>query len=242
MAVLSLAIGLGVSLASFAAAVNSPLFMSTALAISILAFRRGEIGRLLLLGAMLSTALAVLIVISSAALQDRWMLAALGFWLAALLACGRRTAEATGMERLHEFDRTLVVLALPLTVLLTMTGLWTAAQIVHSTYDNYFYVFDELLPFAIARAGAQFCTTHRWAWNACTVVYNEFLLVLCAFVVLRWGNDGRAAGQVLGRWIVATLAGYALYYCLPGVGPMRSSTADPALTSSPCRHRRSKWN
>lgn len=219
VAVLSLAIGLGVSLANLMAVVNSPLFMSTALAISILAFRRGEIRRVLLLGAMLSAALAALIVVRGGVPPDRWRLVALGFWLAAFLVCAHRTAKATGVERLRAFDQTLVVLALPLTVLLTVTGLWTAAKIVHSTYDNYFYVFDGLLPFPIARAVAQFCASHRWAWDTCTVIYNEFLLVLCAFVVLRWGKDGRAAGEVLGRWIVATLVGYALYYSLPGVGP-----------------------
>lgn len=145
------------------------------------------------------------------------------------------------MERLHEFDRTLVVLALPLTVLLTMTGLWTAAQIVHSTYDNCFYGFDELLPFAIARAVAQFCTTHRWAWNACTVVYNEFLRVLCAlssFDGKRWtgrrpgprqvdrGDPRRLCAVLLpaGSWTDAVFYGGSRSYL------------------GPCRHRRSKWN
>lgn len=167
----------------------------------------------------MSAALAALVVGYGGSLADSWMLAVLGFWCMALLFCGRKIAKATGHERLCEFDRTLVVLALPLTVLLTMTGLWAAAQIVDSTYDNYFYAFDKLLPFAVAHAVVQFCATHRWAWDVCTVVYSEFLLVLCAFVVLQWRNDGEAAGQLLGRWIVATLAGYALYWWLPGVGP-----------------------
>jgi hypothetical protein len=109
VAVLSLAIGLGVSFTSFAAAVNSPLFMSTALAISILAVRQGQIGRLLLRGVMLSVALAVLIVIAGGVLPDSWMLAALGFWLAAFLACCRRTSKVTRTERFHEFDRTLAL-------------------------------------------------------------------------------------------------------------------------------------
>lgn len=201
------------------AAVGSPLFTTTALAISILAFRRGEVGLQLAAGALLSAALAVLLVLRGNVFRDSWTLAALGFWYVAVVLSGLRIAKATSLGRLREFDRMLVVLVLPPTVLLTLTSLWFAAQVVQGTYDNYFYVFDGLLPLQLAHVVAQFCETHRWAWNGCAIVYYDFLLVFCTFIILLWRQDGEAAGRLMSRWIVATIVGYILYYWMPGVGP-----------------------
>ena len=127
--------------------------------------------------------------------------------------------KTNGAERLGEFDRTLVIVALPLVVPVTSMGLWLTTQIVERTYDNYFYAFDGLLPIPAARILAQFCANHPWAWSASTLVYNSFLVVLCVFTALQWRYYREVPAQVLSRWVVATLVGYGLYFWLPGVGP-----------------------
>ncbi len=213
----------------------SPLFTSTALAISMLAFRRGKVVQQLLLGAALSTALMVFLLMWGNSLSMSWKPATLGFWCSSILVSGHRIVKTNGAERLREFDRTLVIVALPLVVPLTSTGLWLTAQIVERTYDNYFYAFDGLLPIPAARIIAQFCATHPWAWSASTLVYNGFLMVLCAFIALQWRRDGEVQAQILSRWVVATLLGYGLYYCLPGVGPAVAfyGTSAPHFNSLP---------
>ena len=127
--------------------------------------------------------------------------------------------KANGAERLREFDRTVVIVALPLVVPVTSVGLWLTTQIVERTYDNYFYAFDGLLPIPAARILAQFCASHPWAWAASILVYSCFLLVLCIFTALQWHHYREVPARVLSRWVVATLLGYGLYFCLPGVGP-----------------------
>ena len=198
---------------------TSPLFTSTALAISILAFRRGKISQQLLIGAALSAALVVILVMWGNSLSTSWHPATLGFWCSSILVSGHRIVKTNGAERLGEFDRTLVIVALPLVVPVTSMGLWLTTQIVERTYDNYFYAFDGLLPIPAARILAQFCANHPWAWSASTLVYNSFLVVLCVFTALQWRYYREVPAQVLSRWVVATLVGYGLYFWLPGVGP-----------------------
>ena len=200
-------------------AATSLLFSSTALAISILAFQRGKIVQQLLIGAALSTAVMVLLVMWGNDLGTSWKPATLGFWCSAILVSGYRAVKADGDERLRELDRTLVIVALPLVVPPTSVGLWLTTQIVERTYDNYFYAFDGLLPIPAARIIAQFCANHRWASSASTLVYSSFLLVLCVFTALQWRQYTEVPARVLSRWVVATLLGYGLYFCLPGVGP-----------------------
>lgn len=217
--VLGLAVPQALPSSLLVSSVNSPLFTSTALAISVLAFRRGAVGQLLSIGAAIVIVLMTLLVATGTGLRDSWAVALLGFWFAALFVSGTRIAKADRPGGLREFDRVLVMFALPFAIPLTLAGLWITGHILQTTYDNYFYAFDGLLPVPVARGLARFCADHQWAWQACSIVYYDFLFVLCAFVVLRWRQDGEAAGQLLARWVFATLVGYALYYWLPGVGP-----------------------
>jgi hypothetical protein len=203
----------------YAKTATSPLFSSTALAISILAFRHVKIVQLLLIGAALSAAVMILLPMRGNDLSTSWIPATLGVWCSSILVSGYRSVKANGAERLREFDRTVVIVALPLVVPVTSVGLWLTTQIVKRTYDNYFYAFDGLLPIPAARILAQFCASHPWAWAASTLVYSCFLLVLCIFTALQWHHYREVPARVLSRWVVATLLGYGLYFCLPGVGP-----------------------
>ena len=198
---------------------NPVLFMTTALAISVLAFRRGEVVLQLLVGVALSIALLAFLLMLGNDLDGSWKTALLGFWSSSLLVSGHRMLKANAADRLPELDRALVIVALPLMVPVTRVGLWLGVQALGRTYDNYFYAFDGLLPIPVARILAEFCASHHWAWTASAVVYDAFLLVLCAFIVLQWRHDGQISAQVLCRWIIATVVGYGFYYFLPGVGP-----------------------
>ncbi|MBS0220023.1 MAG: phosphatase PAP2 family protein [Proteobacteria bacterium] len=199
--------------------VESVIFASTALAISPLALRRGEIGVSLLLGALFTAVLIALFAVSDDGSRSVWVFGAIGVWFVAILASCCKIAAAKGLERLGAFNRMLVIIALPAAIPLTRAGLWFTEWTATSTYDNYFYAFDGLLPIPVASAVARFCASQSWALDACFIVYIGFLLVFCAFVLARWRADSDDAGRLLGRWVVATLAGYALYYWLPGVGP-----------------------
>jgi hypothetical protein len=219
----------------YAVTADSPLFMSTTLAISFLAFRRDEVARQLLVGAALSAALMVFLPISSNGFAMPWKSATIGFWCGAILVSGYRIMRADTAERLCELDLTLVILALPLVVPITTTGLWFTAEFIGRTYDNFLYAFDGLLPIPIARMIAQFCASHPWAWSISTIVYNGFLLVLCAFIILQWRHDKGIPAQLLSRWVFAALIAYGLYYCLPGVGPAVAfyGTEQPRFDSLP---------
>jgi len=121
---------------------------------------------------------------------------------------------------------------------MTRVGLWLGIHVLEQTYDNYFYAFDGLLPIPAARILAEFCAHHPWAWSASVMVYDSFLLVLCAFIVLQWRHDGQMSAQVFSRWIIATLLGYSLYYWLPGVGPQVAfyGMPEPHFDSLPSPH------
>src|ERR1043166_8248835 len=72
----------------YAVTADSPLFMSTTLAISFLAFRRDEVARQLLVGAALSAALMVFLPISSNGFAMPWKSATIRFWCGAILVSG----------------------------------------------------------------------------------------------------------------------------------------------------------
>jgi len=64
----------------YAKTATSPLFSSTALAISILAFRHVKIVQLLLIGAALSAAVMILLPMRGNDLSTSWIPATLGVW------------------------------------------------------------------------------------------------------------------------------------------------------------------
>lgn len=144
---------------------------------------------------------------------------ALAAWYATLLVSLWRVVTATGRPRLREFDLVLLRLALPLGVCLSMFGLELTENHIRETYDNFFYAFDGLLGPPIAALAAGLCAHHPWLRVAAYGVYQSYWLVLALFVLVLLRSDERRAGELMSRWVLTTLSGWALFFVLPGVGP-----------------------
>ena len=144
---------------------------------------------------------------------------ALGVWYASLFVSLWRIANETGAQRLREVDHMLLRLALPLGVCLSMFGLYLTEIHIQASYDNFLYAFDGLLGPPIAAMAAALCDGHPWLGAAAFAVYQSYWLALALFILhlLRW-ND-RRAGELMSRWILASLVGWGLFFMLPGVGP-----------------------
>lgn len=197
------------------------LFAAAAFAITVGTMRRRDVMPVALLAPVFEAGrilLALALGRPARPLASLSMLA-LDVWYAALLVSLWRMATTAGPARLREFDIVLLLLALPFGVCLSMFGLELTENHIQATYDNFLYAFDALLGPPIAAMVAGLCERHPWLWGSAYGVYQSYWLVLALFVLVLLRSDERRAGELMSRWVLATLIGWALFFVLPGVGP-----------------------
>jgi hypothetical protein len=197
---------------------NSPLFTSTALAITLFSVRRSDITPLLVLGTLFEAGRFVLLVMVRHASFDAYLLSTgINYWYASLLISGWRVIGSRS-NRLQELDWLIVKLAIPCSVIVTSFGLHSTA-VLHAVYDNYFLAFDGLLPWPIAPFTAEVFSGRPVLSTVFEVVYQSLFFVFCAFVALQRGPHHSVRGHLISRWFLTGIIGFALYFVMPGIGP-----------------------
>jgi len=196
-----------------------PLFAAAALAITLCTMSRRDFVPVVLLGLLFEATKVVLMLARHGTLFESLSTLGLGLWYASVAVSLWRMATAAGAMRLREFDLTLLRLALPLGVCLSIFGLELTKSHIHESYDNFFYAFDGLLGPPIAAMAAALCDRHPLLGQAALAVYESYWVVLAIFILGLLRSDERRAGELMSRWVFATLIGWALFFVLPGIGP-----------------------
>jgi hypothetical protein len=146
--------------------------------------------------------------------------AGMGLWYGSLIVSGVQVLASRGQERLAALDLGAIRLLFPCLGVLAGFVLERTIPNVQSTYDNYFYAFDGLLPFPYAKATAELFSQHNWIRETFLLVYKSLFVAAMCFVMLEGQSDGRPSGRLISRWLVVAFLGGVLYFVLPGVGPV----------------------
>ena len=196
-----------------------PLFTAAALGITVCTMRRGDFAPAVLLALLFIAAKVALELARHRSPFGSLSTVGLGLWYGCLIVSLWRMAAARGEARLRELDLLLLRLALPLGVCLSVFGLMLTRSHIDRTYDTFFYAFDGLLGPPIAAMAVTLCDRHPLLWQAAYAVYESYWIVLAVFILGLLRQDQWRAGELMSRWVVASLIGWALFFVLPGVGP-----------------------
>jgi hypothetical protein len=196
-----------------------PLFTAAALGITVCTMRRRDFVPAALLALLLMAAKVALELVRHRSPFGSLSTVGLGLWYGCLIVSLWRMATARGEARLRELDLLLLRLALPLGVCLSVFGLMLTRSHIDQTYDNFFYAFDGLLGPPIAAIAATLCDRYPLLRQATYAVYESYWIVLAVFMLGLLRLDERRAGELMSRWVVASLIGWVLFFVLPGVGP-----------------------
>jgi hypothetical protein len=196
-----------------------PLFTASAIVSALSTLRRREWAMFLVLAIGLEAAKTVFLLAQHRNPLASWSTMGIGMWYASIALSAWSLATCPRSERLHEFDLGLVRLSLPVGFNLSLFGLDLTRDYIDLTYDNYLYAFDGLLFGNIAQHLAQWCDRSRTLWSAAFISYHSFWLVLSLFIHALCRTGPGRAGQLMARWILIGLAGWCLYFVLPGAGP-----------------------
>ena len=196
-----------------------PLFTAAALGITVCTMRRRDLVPVVVLALLFSAAKVAVALLRHGTPFDSLSTTGLGLWYGALIVSGWSLATARGAARLRELDLLLLRLALPLGVCLSVFGLELTKSHIDRTYDNFFYAFDGLLGPPVAALAVALCDRYPMLWQATYAVYESYWVVLAVFIFGLLRRDERRAGELMSRWVVASLIGWAMFFVLPGVGP-----------------------
>lgn len=196
-----------------------PLFTATAIVTALSTLRRREWGLFLVLAIATEAAKTLLLLAQHRNPLESWSTMGIGTWYAAIALSLWSIASSPKSEKLREFDLGLVRLALPIGVSLSLFGLALTKEYIELTYDNFLYAFDGLLLGHVAHHLAEWCNRSPFLWTAAFVCYQSFWIVLSVFVHVLCRIEPGRAGQLMTRWILTGLAGWCVYFIVPGVGP-----------------------
>jgi hypothetical protein len=203
----------------FLGEIRTPFFALAAIMVAFVAIRRKDMVPLLVLGSAVDgTRLAILSALGTP-VSDTMSTTGAGYWIASILLSVYQALRSNGAARRKALDIAAIKFALPGSIPLTIFALWQTSEILHHTYDNYFYAFDGLLSFPAAEVAGQFFITHPWGATPFRYTYGGFMMMACFFIILEVKIAGRPSGWLLSRWIAAGLFGCALYFVIPGIGP-----------------------
>ena len=188
----------------FLGEIRTPFFALAAIMVAFVAIRRKDMVPLLVLGSAIDgTRLAILSALGTP-VSDTMSTTGAGYWIASILLSVYQALRSNGAARREALDIAAIKFALPGSIPLTIFALWQTSEILHHTYDNYFYAFDGLLSFPAAEVAGQFFITHPWGATPFRYTYGGFMMMACFFIILEVKITGRPSGwlQVDCRRIV----------------------------------------
>jgi hypothetical protein len=196
-----------------------PLLTASAIVSALSTLRRREWAMFVVLAIGLEAAKTLFLLAQHRNPLDSWSTMGIGMWYASIALSLWSLATCPKSERLREFDLGLVRLSLPIGFALSLFGLSLTKEHIDLTYDNFLYAFDGLLLGDIARRLAEWCNRSQFLWVVAFVSYQSFWIVLSVFIHAQGRTGPGGPGQLMTRWILTGLAGWCLYFALPGIGP-----------------------
>lgn len=196
-----------------------PVFVATAVAVTLMTTRRAEVKPVLIVGLLFETLRLAFLARHGIGLADTIWSSGLGFWYAALAVGGLQVLRSRGAARWRALDDVAIKFALPISIPMMGFALWLTTVSLTDVYDAYYYAFDGLLPVPMALVLAEAFVSIPWLSPTLCIAYHALIGVMGLYIVLQRLPNGQLSGHLISRWLLAACLGYAFYYFMPGIGP-----------------------